>query len=61
VQTYKIVPDTEKVKTGGTNQVFTVNDDQQYQYLLVFLTELPPNDDGPGYKVSVTKIEVDGF
>ena len=62
VQTYKLVPDTEKVKTTGTNQVFTVNDDQQYQYLLVFITELPPADDGSNnFQVSVTNIKVDGY
>jgi hypothetical protein len=61
VKTYKLLTD-DNGKTDGTNQVFTVSSDQQFQYLLVFLTDLPPADDGNGgFKVSVTKIQVDGF
>jgi hypothetical protein len=61
VKTYKLLTD-DNGKTDGTNQVFTVSSDQQFQYLLVFLTDLPPADDNSGgFKVSVTKIEVDGF
>jgi hypothetical protein len=48
-------------KSDGTNQIFQVSSDQQYQYLLVFLTDLPAADDGSGeFKVSVNKIQVDG-
>jgi len=61
VQTYKRLNDGDTVKSDGTNQVFPVPGEQQYQYLLVFLTDLPPADDGRGgFKVSVTKIVVDG-
>ena len=61
VATYKRLSDSDTVKSDGTNQVFPVPGDQQYQYLLVFLTDLPKADDGRGgFKVSVTKILVDG-
>jgi eukaryotic-like serine/threonine-protein kinase len=61
VQTYKQVSDGDSVTTNGTKEVFTLGDDQQYQFLLVFLTKLPAADDGGGgYKVSVTNIRVDG-
>jgi hypothetical protein len=49
-------------KTDGTREVFAVFDtNAKYQYILVFLTELPAADDGPGFKVSVNKIEVSGY
>jgi hypothetical protein len=50
-------------KTDGTREVFSVFDNNtKYQFILVFLTELPPADDGNGgFKVSVNKIEVSGY
>ena len=33
----------------------------QYQCVLVWLTELPPNDDGGGYKVSVNEVSIYGY
>ena len=59
VKTYKRLGEGG-VKTDGTNERFTVFDEtQKYQYLLVFLTELPRGDDGK-YRVSVSNIEVYG-
>ena len=47
-------------KTDGTNEVFTVFDpEKKYQYVLVFITELPRGDDGR-YQVNVNNIEVYG-
>jgi hypothetical protein len=50
-------------KTDGTREVFSgFETNAQYQYILVFLTDLPPADDGRGgFKVSVNKIEVSGY
>lgn len=60
MQQYKTLG--EPVKTNGPEKVITVFDDKvKYQYILVFLTDLPPNDDGPGFKVSVDKIQLDGY
>jgi hypothetical protein len=57
---YKTLGDP--VTTNGPEKVITVFDDTvKYQYILVFLTNLPPSDEGGGYKVSVNKIEVDGY
>jgi hypothetical protein len=62
VDSYKKLGDGDTEKTDGTRQVFSVfNANQKYQYVLVFLTELPRNEDGPGYKVAVNKIELTGY
>ncbi|WP_433372522.1 protein kinase family protein [Actinoplanes sp. CA-142083] len=63
VKTYKKLEDDAEGKTDGTNRVFSAfNPDQKYQYVLVFLTELPAADDGNGgFKVAVNKIEVYGY
>ncbi|GGQ45635.1 protein kinase family protein [Couchioplanes azureus] len=47
-------------RTDGTKTIFPVFDaGQTYQYILVFISDLPPADDGEGgYKVKVTDIEV---
>ncbi|WP_127544328.1 protein kinase family protein [Actinoplanes sp. OR16] len=59
---YKKVGDSEAEKSTGTNWLFSgFEPDQKYQYVLVFLTELPKNEDGPGYKVSVNEIELYGY
>ena len=62
VKTYKKVADSDSEKTDGPLKVFDGFDqDVKYQYILVFLTDLPPADDGRGgYKVSVTHIDVYG-
>ncbi|MEV4640232.1 protein kinase family protein [Actinoplanes sp. NPDC049548] len=61
-KTYKKLGDGDTEKTTGTNSIFPYFDDTKtYQYLLVFLSDLPPADDGAGgYKVKVTDIEVYG-
>ncbi|GGK93402.1 protein kinase family protein [Mangrovihabitans endophyticus] len=61
VKTYKKLGDP--VTTDGTQKVFTVFDDaQKYQYVLVFLTDLPEADDGRGgYRVDINKISVEGY
>jgi eukaryotic-like serine/threonine-protein kinase len=62
VGTYKKLGDGDTEKTDGTRQVFSVFDpNQKYQYVLVFLTELPRAEEGGGYKVSVNKIELTGY
>ncbi|MEV8506724.1 protein kinase family protein [Actinoplanes sp. NPDC051475] len=60
VKKFKKVGDGDTEKTKGTNTIFPVFDETQtYQYLMVFLSDLPPADDGAGgYKVKVTNIEV---
>jgi hypothetical protein len=61
VKTYKKLGDGDTEKTTGTNVIFPVFDETKtYQYLLVFLSDLPPADDGDGYKVKVTDIAVYG-
>jgi hypothetical protein len=60
VDTYKRLGEAEG-KTNGTKEVFSVFEpDQKYQYIMVFLTDLPPAEDGSGFKVTVTNIEVYG-
>ena len=63
VQTYKkLGEDDSDSKTDGTNRVFSVFDaNTQYQYVLVFVTELPRADDGDRYQVSVNEISVYGY
>jgi len=63
VDTYKKLgePDAD-AKQDGTNRIFSVFDpNTKYQYVLVWLTELPPNDDGSGYKVSVNEVSIYGY
>jgi len=61
VDTYKALPGVSPTKAEGTNVVFTEGFDEnlKYQYILVWLTELPLGDDG-SYRISVPNIEVDG-
>ncbi|MCO8275261.1 protein kinase family protein [Actinoplanes sp. TRM 88003] len=61
VDTYKKLGDGGTEKTEGTREVFSgFNPNQKYQYVLVFLTELPKSDDGR-YQVDVEKIELTGY
>jgi hypothetical protein len=61
VDTYKKLGDGDTERTEGTREVFSGFDpNQKYQYVLVFLTELPRTDDGR-YQVDVEKIEVTGY
>jgi len=62
VKTYKVLGEEGSVKTDGTKEVFSVFDpDQKYQHILIFLSDLPPSQDGQGgFQVAVTKVEVYG-
>jgi hypothetical protein len=60
VKTYKKLGDGDTGKTDGTNAVFPVFDEnQKYQYILVFITELPRDTDGK-YRAEISKVEVYG-
>nr|WP_306211499.1 protein kinase family protein [Actinoplanes sp. RD1] len=60
VDTYKKLVDGDTEPTNGTNEIFTgFEADQTYQYILVWLTKLPADDDGR-YRVSVENIAVYG-
>ena len=60
-ETYKKVTDGDTGKTDGTLKIFDgFNEDTTYQYLLVWLSELPRGDGGK-YRISVTNIEVYGY
>ncbi|WP_204296556.1 protein kinase family protein [Actinoplanes campanulatus] len=49
-------------KSTGTKHVLSVADStQKYQYVMVFLSELPRNEDTPGYQVNVNEIELYGY
>ncbi|WP_203812800.1 protein kinase family protein [Paractinoplanes tereljensis] len=49
-------------KGDGTNRIFNVFDaNTKYQYVLVWITELPRADDGDRYQVSVNEISVYGY
>jgi eukaryotic-like serine/threonine-protein kinase len=57
---YKKLTDGDTQKTDGTREVFTGFDENtKYQYILVWLSELPRDDDGR-YRISVENIEVYG-
>jgi eukaryotic-like serine/threonine-protein kinase len=59
--TFKKVNDGDTEKGDGTRRVFDgFNEDTTYQYLLVWVSELPKGDGGK-YRISVTNIEVDGY
>jgi hypothetical protein len=62
LQQFKSLSDEKPEKSGGTKWIYTGFDpNQKYQYVLVFLTELPPSEEGDGYKVSVNEIELYGY
>ena len=63
VDTYKKLGDDDAdSKTDFTNRVFSVFDaNTQYQYVMVFITELPRADDGDRYQIAVNKIEIYGY
>lgn len=62
-KTYKKLgePDADS-KADGTNRIFSAFDpNTKYQYVLVWITELPRADDGDRYQVSVNEISVYGY
>jgi hypothetical protein len=64
MSTYKKLGDDDSAGNSDiTNRAFPVFDPNlKYQYVLVFLTKLPPADDGDGgFKVAVNKIEIYGY
>ena len=61
--TYKKLgePDADS-KTDGTTRIFAVFDaNTKYQYVLVWITELPRADDGDRFQVSVNEISMYGY
>ena len=62
-QTYKKLGDADAdPKCDGTNCVFSVFDaNTKYQYVLVWISELPKSDDGKGYQISVDDVSVYGY
>ena len=64
VQQFKSISDEDAAgsKSSGTTHVMSGFDpNQKYQYLMVFLSELPKNDETPGYQVNVNEIELYGY
>jgi hypothetical protein len=60
-ETYKKLTDGDTEKTEGPVKIFDgFNEDATYQYLLVWLSELPRGDGGK-YRISVSDIEVAGY
>jgi len=58
--TYKKLTDADTGKTDGTLKIFSGFDsDTKYQYILVWLSELPRDEDGK-FRVSVSDIQVRG-
>jgi hypothetical protein len=61
VKTYKPLNDGGPVKTSGTREEMGGFDaDTKYQYVLVWLSELPRSDDGK-YRIDISNIEVYGI
>jgi eukaryotic-like serine/threonine-protein kinase len=63
VQTFKKLPgDDDSDKTDGTTTVFSDFDSNtKYQYVLVWVTELPRADDGDRYQLSMDEVSVYGY
>ncbi len=63
VKTYTKLSDDDGADVGtGDKQILNGFDpDKKYQYVLVFITKLPTNDDGPGFQVNVNEIELWGY
>ena len=63
VKDYKILGEEGPVKTTGTKTIFSgiFDPNTKYQHILVFLSDLPPAQDGSGkFQVTVEKIELYG-
>ncbi|BCJ43606.1 hypothetical protein GCM10010168_40860 [Actinoplanes ianthinogenes] len=62
VKTYARLSDADSADLTGDKQILNGFDpDKKYQYVLVFLTKLPRNEDTPGYQVNVNEIELYGY
>jgi hypothetical protein len=63
LSTYKNLSDAEPGPTDGTRTVLSGFDaNTQYQYILVFLTNLPPSEDDPSrYAIIVNKLSISGY
>ncbi|MBY8873585.1 protein kinase family protein [Micromonospora sp. PLK6-60] len=61
VKNYQPVGDALE-QYDGTTMTFSngFNADQKYQYLMLWITELPQKEDGSGYKLGVQEITVQG-
>ncbi|MCW2138973.1 protein kinase family protein [Actinoplanes cyaneus] len=53
--------DGADANTGDKQILNGFDPDTKYQYVLVFLTKLPRNEDTPGYQVNVNEIELYGY
>lgn len=53
--------DSADTNTGDKQILGGFDPDKKYQYVLVFLTQLPRNEDTPGYQVNVNEIELYGY
>jgi hypothetical protein len=59
---FKSLSDEKPEKSSGTKWYFSGFDpNQKYQYVLVFLTELPRAEDGDRFQISVSEIELSGY
>jgi tRNA A-37 threonylcarbamoyl transferase component Bud32 len=59
---FKSLFDEKPEKSTGTKWFYSgFEPNQKYQYVLVFLTSLPPSEEGDGFKVSVNEIELFGY
>ncbi|HWS38062.1 MAG TPA: protein kinase family protein [Actinoplanes sp.] len=56
-----ISDETPEKSTGPTTLLGGFDPNTKYQYVLVFLTSLPPSEAGSGYKVTVNEIELYGY
>jgi eukaryotic-like serine/threonine-protein kinase len=64
VDTYKRLGDSDDAdnKTDGTTRVFSDFDpNAKYQYVLVWVTQLPRADDGDRYQLSMDEVSVYGY
>jgi eukaryotic-like serine/threonine-protein kinase len=63
LEKYKKLGEADSGKSDGTKSIFAVFDpDQKYQYILVFVTDLPKADDGSNkYKLVMNNLELWGY
>ncbi|GIF08844.1 protein kinase domain-containing protein [Actinoplanes siamensis] len=63
LKSYTRLSDADSADTNtGDKQILNGFDpDKKYQYVLVFLSKLPRNEDTPGYQVNVNEVELYGY